>query len=78
MTPRETTIVALLRESPMTLHELAYRLRLRKTYVRWRVDRLRKRGEVRVVRTLRESSVGHNPQNLWGIGSSQGAQGSGA
>jgi predicted ArsR family transcriptional regulator len=67
MTRRESTILDLLRTSPMTLHELAYRLGLRKSYVRWRVDMLRERGAVRPVRTLHQHGMMGAGRIVWGI-----------
>ena len=63
MTHREQTITDLLRESPMTLHEVAYRLGLRQNYVRLRVDAMRAAGIVRPVRRLRQASRSY----VWGI-----------
>ena len=67
MTRREATIAGLLRESPMSLHELAYRLGLRQNYVRWRVDMMRKNGIVHVVRRLRVPGMDGAGCNVWGI-----------
>lgn len=66
MTPRERSIVDLLRDSPMTLHELAYRLGLRQNYVRLRVDALRTAGVVRPIRHLRQSGISGFGCYVWG------------
>lgn len=63
MTRREATITDLLRASPMTLHELSYRLGLRQNYVRLRIDAMRAAGIVRPVRRLRQASRSY----VWGI-----------
>jgi len=65
MTRRETTIADLLRESPMALHEIAYRLGLRPNYVRWRIDTMRQDGIVHVVRRLREPGMDGAGCNVW-------------
>lgn len=67
MTPRERSIADLLRESPMTLHELAYRLGLRQNYVRLRMDGLRARGLVRPLRRLRQSRISGFGCYVWGL-----------
>ena len=65
MTRRETTIADLLRTSPMTLHEIAYRLGLRQNYVRWRVDMMRENGIVHVVRRLHQPGMSGAGCNVW-------------
>lgn len=67
MTPRERSIVDLLRDSPMTLHELAYRLGLRQNYVRLRLNAMSAAGAVRPVRRLRQSRISGAGCYVWGL-----------